>query len=84
MKEIWKVIPGFESYAASSKGRIKRILPGPHTRPGFILKQSTWKVRKVRKLYAGGMAQAAISRHFVESPGLIWSICHNVTYQNVK
>lgn len=39
-KEQWKDIPGFESfYQASTHGRIMRIVKGPSTKQGRILKQ---------------------------------------------
>jgi len=38
MKEQWKVIEGFEAYAVSDQGNVKRILPGRGTHAGRIVK----------------------------------------------
>lgn len=39
MREIWKDIPNFEYvYQISTKGRVRRVMNGPSTFCGFILK----------------------------------------------
>lgn len=37
-KEIWKTVEGFQDYAISNHGRVKRITSGRSTRKGKILK----------------------------------------------
>jgi hypothetical protein len=37
-QEQWQTIPGYENYAASTEGRIKRLTPGPNTHIGQIKK----------------------------------------------
>ncbi|NVI27306.1 hypothetical protein G4D42_29600 [Burkholderia pseudomallei] len=37
MTEIWKTIPGWPEYEASSHGRVRRVLPARGTRAGKIL-----------------------------------------------
>lgn len=38
MAEEWKIIPGFEDYAVSDAGRIKRVRPDCRGRVGLVLK----------------------------------------------
>jgi hypothetical protein len=38
-KEVWKPIKNFDAYEISNLGRVRRILSGPHTHAGKILKQ---------------------------------------------
>jgi len=38
LSEEWRVVEELPAYAVSNLGRVKRILPGPHTYPGRILK----------------------------------------------
>jgi len=37
-QEQWQTIPGYENYAASTEGRIRRATPGPNTHVGQIKK----------------------------------------------
>lgn len=36
---VWKIIPGFENYEASSHGRIRRAAGGRGARKGHVLAQ---------------------------------------------
>ncbi len=41
-KEIWKSVPGWPEYSASSLGRIRRDLGGQGTRAGRLIKMTPW------------------------------------------
>ncbi len=50
-EEFWLPVIGHENYyEVSNYGRVKRVAPGNHTRPGFILKPN--KVRSGYLIYA--------------------------------
>ena len=42
MKETWKTIPDFPSYAVSDLGNVMRVTSGPGTRAGRLLSPFTW------------------------------------------
>lgn len=56
-KETWKIIPKCPNYAASTKGRIKRLTKSCGTQAGLILKQA------LRKRKVGGYKSVMLCHH---------------------
>lgn len=54
-QEVWKAIPEFDDYEASSFGRVRRIKAGPGSRVGHVLSQKMnrngyWRINLQRNL----------------------------------
>ncbi len=44
--EEWRAVVGYEGwYEVSDRGRVRRVAPGPRTRPGFVLKPQRLKAK---------------------------------------
>jgi hypothetical protein len=72
--ELWKPIAGFEAYEVSNMGRVRRCLPGKHTRVGKILK--SWPDKKgylhvslhAAKVFCNAKVHRLVAKAFIPNP----------------
>ncbi len=70
--EIWKEITGFNNYAISTLGRVRRLTKGPRTRPGRILKPQRNSYSYPTVGLCGGGKQATRKVHQLVATAFLW------------